>query len=94
LEKTKDTPETNPQWNRLKGEVYFLRAMTYHYLVALYGGVPIIKEPASLSQSLEDLKVPRNTYEECINFIVADLDLAASLLPLRRIISCEYWTSN
>src|ERR1035437_7357151 len=24
------------------GEVYFLRAYTYHYLVAMYGGVPLI----------------------------------------------------
>jgi hypothetical protein len=79
LSKTKNTPATDKGWNRLKGEAHFLRAYTYHLLVSLYGGVPIIKEPATLN---DDLQVPRNTYEECIKFIVEDLDLAATLLPL------------
>lgn len=79
LSKTENTSATDKEWNRLKGEAHFLRAYTYHLLVSLYGGVPIIKEPASLN---EDLQVPRNSYEDCINFIVEDLDLAATLLPL------------
>jgi hypothetical protein len=63
---------------RMTGEVYFIRAYTYHYLAALYGGVPLITEPYGLSDEFE---VPRNTYEETVNFIVSDLDMAASLLP-------------
>ena len=79
LSKAKNTSVTDKEWNRLKGEAHFIRAYTYHLLVSLYGGVPIIKEPASLN---DNLQVPRNTYEECINFIVEDLNLAATLLPL------------
>ncbi len=65
--------------DRLKGETFFLRAYTYHYLVALYGGVPIITNSFGLSDSFN---VPRNSYEECINFITHDLDSAAALLPV------------
>jgi len=64
--------------DQMKGEVYFCRAYTYHYLAALYGGVPIITTPYGLS---DDFEVARNTYEETINFIVSDLDAAAALLP-------------
>lgn len=62
---------------RLKGEVYFLRAYTYHYLAALYGGVPLISEPFGLS---DDFETPRSSYGATVDFIVADLDMAASLL--------------
>jgi starch-binding outer membrane protein, SusD/RagB family len=62
----------------LKGQVYFLRAWTYFYLTALYGGVPIITKPYGLT---DDFNVPRNSYEECINFIVGQLDSAAMNLP-------------
>jgi starch-binding outer membrane protein, SusD/RagB family len=63
---------------RTIGEVYFLRAYNYHYLVALYGGVPIITRPYGLN---EDYAIARNTYEECINYIVGQLDSAAMYLP-------------
>ncbi|MDF1576122.1 MAG: RagB/SusD family nutrient uptake outer membrane protein [Bacteroidales bacterium] len=62
----------------MAGEVHFLRAYTYHYLAALYGGVPIITEPYGLS---DDFEVARNTYEETVNYIVQDLDAAAAILP-------------
>lgn len=62
----------------MKGEVHFLRAYLYQNLVSLYGGVPIIKSTYGLTG---EFNVPRNSFEECINFIVADLDTAATLLP-------------
>ncbi len=63
--------------DRLLGEAYFLRAYYYHQLVRFYGGVPLIDKAYGLK---EDYSVTRNTYEECVNFIVADLDRAISLL--------------
>ena len=68
----------NAEVDRMRGEVHFLRAYTYHYLAALYGGVPIITSPYGLSDEFE---VARNTYEETMNFIISDLDAAAALLP-------------
>ena len=61
------------------GEMKFLRAFAYFNLVAFYGGVPLITEPFSLT---DDFNVPRNTYDECMNFIVSELDEAAGILPL------------
>ncbi|HJZ41839.1 MAG TPA: RagB/SusD family nutrient uptake outer membrane protein [Bacteroidales bacterium] len=62
----------------LKGQVYFLRAYTYFYLTNLYGGVPLITKAYTLTDEFE---VPRNTYEECINFVVGQLDSSAIYLP-------------
>lgn len=80
FEKSQDAPfNSEEEKNRMKGEVHFLRAYLYHNLVSLYGGVPIIKSTYGLT---DEFNVPRNSFEDCINFIVADLDTAASLLPL------------
>lgn len=65
--------------NRLKGEAYFLRAYTYHYLVAVYGGVPIITTAYGLN---DDFSVARSSYDECVKFIVGQLDSAAMYLPI------------
>ena len=65
--------------DRMKGEVTFLRAYSYFRLVALHGGVPLITKPFSIT---DNFNVPRNTYDECMNFVVAELDAAANLLPL------------
>jgi len=63
---------------RLTGEVHFLRAFLYHQLVSLYGGVPIIDKTYGLTDEFE---IARNTYAECIDFIIEECDLAASMLP-------------
>ena len=63
--------------DRLKGESHFLRAFYYHQLVRYYGGVPIITKSYGLG---EDYSIARNTFEECVNFIVKECDSAATLL--------------
>src|SRR5688572_27944327 len=63
--------------DQLMGEAYFLRAYYYQQLLRFYGGIPIIKEPYELNV---DYTIARGTYEECVNFIVSDLDEAATLL--------------
>ena len=73
--------------NRLKGEVYFLRAFCYGELLRLYGikssggdptGVPIIDKSLTLE---DDLQIARSSYDDVVNFIVDDLDTAVSMLP-------------
>lgn len=61
------------------GEVRFLRAWLYYNLTGLYGGVPIISKSYTLT---DEFKAPRDSYENCIKFIVDDLDQAANLLPV------------
>lgn len=67
-----------PLKERLTGEVHFLRAYFYSQLVNLYGGVPIVKTVYGLN---DDFKISRNTFADCINYILADCDSAANMLP-------------
>ncbi len=64
--------------DKLKGEVHFLRGYFYGWLMSFYGGVPIIDEAYTPT---DEFLVPRNTLEETVNFIVADCDAAATMLP-------------
>ena len=66
----------------LLGEAFFLRAYFYHNLMKLYGGVPLIDAPFELGDDLAQYQVPRGSFEETVNFIVSDLDNAASRLAL------------
>lgn len=77
---------TNPALvDRMKGEVKFLRAYYYHQLIRYFGGVPIIDKPFTLNDS--DFLSPRNTWEECVNFIVKNCDEAAALLDGKSMVA-------
>ncbi len=62
---------------RLQGEAHFLRAYYYHQLLRYYGGVPIITNAYELNQ---DYSIARNTFEECVNFIIKDCDSAITMI--------------
>lgn len=66
---------------RLTGEVGFLRAYLYAELVNRYGGVPLIEKPFGID---DNMMLPRDSYEKCIQFIVDELDKAAQLLPIKQ----------
>ncbi len=63
---------------RLQGEAHFMRAYYYQQLVRYYGGVPLIKRPYLLGEAT--YAAARNTYADCIAFIVSDCDSASTLL--------------
>lgn len=63
--------------DRLIGESYFLRAYYYQQLLRFYGGVPLISKSYGLN---EDYTVARSSYDDCVKFIVSDLDNAIKLL--------------
>ena len=65
--------------NRMIGEVTFFRAYKYWRMVMIYGGIPIVDKV--LNPDSPELYGPRNTMEECFNFILKDLQRAADLLP-------------
>lgn len=62
----------------IKGEMKFLRAYLYANLIWRYGDVPLIKDVFELNG---DFTVSMTPYQECVNFIVQELDDAASVLP-------------
>ena len=61
-------------------EAHFLRAFIYFEMVKRYGGMPIITEPQGLETPLEELFVSRNSEQEVYDFIIAELEMAASVL--------------
>lgn len=77
LEKLGDPKIDTVLANRLKGEAHFLRAFFYQQLLRYYGGIPLITQTYGLD---EDYSAARNTYEECVNYIVADCDSAVWLI--------------
>ena len=73
------TPFDSALKQRMKGEAFFLRAYFYHNLMRMYGGVPLITKVYGLD---ENYAVARNSFKETVDFIVANADSAAALLPL------------
>lgn len=69
--------------NQYIGEMSFLRAFFYADLVSRYGGVPLMKKASYLDTPADEMYVARSSYEDCVEFIVEELDKAAELLPVR-----------
>lgn len=74
---------------KLKGESYALRAYWNTLLLMNHGGkgtngqllgFPIVKKVLGND---DDFKLPRNTFAECVKYIVDDLDSAILLLPVK-----------
>ncbi|MEO6150852.1 MAG: RagB/SusD family nutrient uptake outer membrane protein [Mucilaginibacter sp.] len=63
-----------------KAEAHFLRAWYYAMLIKHYGGVPIIGD--TIYNYTDDIPVTRNTYEECVNYIVAQCDSALAITDM------------
>lgn len=63
------------------GQAYFLRAWNYFEMLRAYGGIPIVDKV--LDRDKDELSVKRNTSLECFDFILKDLNTAASLLPVK-----------
>lgn len=78
LEKTETSEVSEDVLKPMKGEIHFLRGWMYFELIRTYGGVPIITKSFSLSD--ETFDVPRNTYDECAQFVLSECDSAITLL--------------
>jgi hypothetical protein len=65
-------------------EARALRAMYYFYLLRIYGPIPILSDdPISMDAPLEKVQLPRNSVEECVEYIVSEFDkvLDSGCLP-------------
>ena len=63
--------------DELQGQLYFLRAWRYFLLWKWYGGVPIITDcPPITAESV----TPRSSAKEVYEFIISDLETAATML--------------
>lgn len=69
-----------------RGQARFLRAYYYWLLLRKYGPIPIVTNDGEMdySESYEDLGLPRNSYDECADYIAEELRVAAGELELER----------
>lgn len=74
------TPLSTAMQQRTAAEARFMRAWYYHQLVRFYGGVALVGDTTYTPN--DKISVPRNSFEECVNYIVAELDAAAAVLPV------------
>ncbi|MGD9930806.1 MAG: RagB/SusD family nutrient uptake outer membrane protein [Mangrovibacterium sp.] len=78
FEKIDASPISEDSKNQMKGEMKFMRAWLYSQLISRYGGVPIIDQVYGLN---DEYLVTRDSYDDCVTFIVKELDEAITLLP-------------
>ncbi|MBX3255190.1 MAG: RagB/SusD family nutrient uptake outer membrane protein [Chitinophagaceae bacterium] len=78
FEKTETSTIPEDKLNPMKGEVHFLRAWMYFELIRTYGGVPLITQSFKLND--ESFDVPRNSFADCVTFILQECDNAIGFL--------------
>jgi hypothetical protein len=67
------------------GLCYFLRGYYTYLLLLQYGPVPLVPdEPFAVDAEVEELALGRNTYDECIEYICRNMELAHAFLPQER----------
>lgn len=68
-----------------KAQARFVRAYYYWLLLRKYGPIPLIPdEGIDYTKEYDDLGLPRNSYNECVEYIANEMLLAAKDLPLSR----------
>lgn len=69
--------------NQWKAEVSFLKAYYHFLLLSNYGPIPIIDTNLPISASDEEVRVERQTVDECFSYVVNTIDEAITNLPER-----------
>ena len=69
--------------NRLTGEAFFLRGMTYYYLAASFGGVPL--ELSAVTNGL----TPRASRDSVFKQVVSDMQQAENLLISKSVLAAS-----
>lgn len=66
-----------------KGEARFLRAYYYWNLMKLYG--PVILVGDNIGKYNDDYQIPRNSWKECIDYVLAEMDSAQNMVPDKHV---------
>lgn len=77
-----DNSRLSESMKRIKGQVLFLRGLSYYNLVGYYQNPPLITDYATYS-SLEGLYGANSTYDEVLDQVEQDFQEAIELLPSR-----------
>lgn len=65
-------PDGRPGRPAYRSEARFLRAFLYFELLKRYGGVPLLGD--KIYQVNDDIQVPRSSFDDCVKYIVSELD--------------------
>jgi hypothetical protein len=71
-----------------RAENRFLRAMFYFELVKRYGGVPLLGD--KVLSLTDNLNIPRNTFDDCVNYVVSECDAIKDSLRLDPVAAGDY----
>lgn len=66
------------------GEARFLRAYYYWMLIKIYGPVVLVGDKVAGVD--DDFQLPRNSWSECVNYIVSEMNAAKNLVPEKHLI--------
>jgi hypothetical protein len=74
-----------PEWekNQWISEAKFLKAWYHFYLMRKWGPVPLVRENLPIEASVEEVRVSRNTIDECFDYVIQLLNEAIPDLPLK-----------
>ncbi|MCG8698128.1 MAG: RagB/SusD family nutrient uptake outer membrane protein, partial [Bacteroidales bacterium] len=69
---------TVTEYNELIGQAYFFRAWYYFQVIRRWGGFPILDRTYTTD---DDFDLPRKSYQESTDWMLADIDSAIKYLP-------------
>ncbi|MDI3318378.1 RagB/SusD family nutrient uptake outer membrane protein [Pinibacter soli] len=82
------SPISDELKKRTKAEARCLRAWYYSVLIKNFGGVPLIGD--RIFEATDDFNIPRDSYEDCVNYINSELDEVSNDLPLAYAQAADY----
>ena len=68
--------------DRWVAEVKFIKAYLHYYLMRMYGPIPLMRTNYSVEVSTEEVRVYRDTWDDCVNYVIQLIDEAVPYLPL------------
>lgn len=73
-----------PLIDQYQAEARFLRAYFYFLLMQQYGPVVLMGEDVTPPDAVAaDMQIPRSSFDECVDYVVSELDKAAEVLPIQ-----------
>lgn len=74
---------TEEEAKRWTAEVKFLKAYYHYYLLRMYGPIPLQKVSLPVSTGIEEVRVYRDPFDDCVDYVVNLLNEAIPDLPLQ-----------
>lgn len=62
-------------------EVKFLKAYYHYYLLRMYGPIPLVKENFPVDAGINEVRIYRDVFDDCVDYIVQLIDEAVPDLP-------------